>query len=80
MQVMEKTPSKVLLPDASKIQDIAILTANYAIPYVKSKGDTSTKMIDRRTIQDVGRRIPIYPDPVHRLCPKPVKTSIPDVL
>ena len=33
-------------------------------------------MIDRRTVQDVGREIPIYPDPVYRPPPKPVKSSI----
>ena len=63
MQVIENPPLKVLLPNTSKIQDIAIPTPNYAIP---TKGDTSTKMIDRRTIQDVSNEIPIYPDPVYR--------------
>ena len=29
-------------------------------------------MIDRKTIQDIGREIPIYPDPVYRPPPKPV--------
>ena len=33
-------------------------------------------MIDRRTIQDVSKEIPIYPNPVYRPSPKPVKTSI----
>ena len=42
MQVTEKPPSKVLLPDASKLQDIAIPIPNYTIPHVKPKGDTST--------------------------------------
>ena len=36
-------------------------------------------MIDGRTIKNVGREIPIYPDPVYRPPPKPVKTSISDV-
>ena len=40
------------------------------------KGDSSTNMIDRRTIQDVAREIPIYPGPVYRFPPKPVKTSV----
>ena len=46
MQVIEKPPSKVLFPNTSKIQDKAIPIANYTIPHVKPKGDTSTKMVD----------------------------------
>ena len=52
---------------------------NYTILQVKPKGDMSTKMIDRKTMLDVGKEIPIYPDPVYRPTPKPVKTSISDV-
>ena len=58
MQVTEKPPLKVILPNTSKIQDRAIPIPNYAIPHVKPKGDISTKMIDRKTIQDVCREIP----------------------
>ena len=43
------------MPNTSKIQDIAMLIPNYATPQVKPKGDTSTKMIDRKNIQDVGK-------------------------
>ena len=60
---MEKPPLKFLLPNASKIQDIATPMPNYTIP---PKGLTSTKMIDRRTIQDVSKEISIYPDPVYQ--------------
>ena len=66
MKVIEKPPSKVLIPDTSKMQDIAIPIPNYAIPHVKPKGDTGTKMIERKIIQDVGREIPIYPDAVYQ--------------
>ena len=72
-QVMEKSPSKILVPRTPKIQDIITPIPNYAIP---SRGDTSTKVIDRKTIQDVSKEIPIYLDPVYRLPPKPVKTPI----
>ena len=30
-------------------------------------------------LQDVGREIPIYPDPVYKPPPKPVKTHIPEI-
>ena len=65
-QVMEKPPLKVLLPNTSKVQDIAISIPNYATPQVKPRGDTTTEMIDRQTIQNVGKEIPINPDPVYR--------------
>ena len=36
-------------------------------------------MVKRKTTQDVSREIPIYPDPVYRSPPKPVKLPIPEV-
>ena len=36
-------------------------------------------MIDRKMIQDIGREIPTYPDPVNRHHPKPEKLPIPDI-
>ena len=36
-------------------------------------------MFDRKGIQDVGREIPIYLDPVYRPTPKPVKMPIPKI-
>ena len=48
------------------------------MPPVQSKGNLSTNMIDRKTIQNIAREIPIYPDTVYRPLPKPVKSPIPD--
>ena len=79
MQVTEKPPLVVLQPSTSKVQDIAIPVPNFATPQVKSKGDTSTKMIDRKTVQEVGREIPVYPDPVYRPFSKPVIPSMPNI-
>ena len=36
-------------------------------------------MIDRKTIQDVSKEIPIYLDPGYRPPPKPVRTPIPKI-
>ena len=36
-------------------------------------------MVERKAIQDISREIPIYPDPVYRPPPKPVKTPIPKI-
>ena len=66
VQATEKPPSKILMPNTSKTQDIAIPIPDYAVPLVKPKGGTSTKMIDRKIIQDVSKEISIYPDPVYR--------------
>ena len=68
VQVTEKPPSKVLLANTSKIQDIAIPMQNYTIP---PKGDASTKMIERKTIQGVGREFLFIQDPVYQSLPKP---------
>ena len=80
VQATEKPPSKISMPNTSKTQDIAIPIPDYAIPSVKPKGDTSRKVIERKIIQDVSKDIPIYPDPVYRPPPKPVRTSIPEIL
>ena len=65
------------MPNTSKTQNKAIPIQDYAIPLVKAKGDTSTRAIDRKIIQDVSKKI--YPDPVYRPPPKPVRTSIPEI-
>ena len=49
---------------------------HYTTPQVKPRGETSTKMTDRKTIKDVGKEIHIYPDSVYWTPPKQVKTSI----
>ena len=54
-QGTEKQPSKILKPDTSRMQDIAIPIPDYAIPLVKHRGDTSTRVIDRKIIQDVSK-------------------------
>ena len=52
---------------------------NYAIPHIKSKDDSGSRMVERKAIQDVSREMPIYPDPVYRPLPKPVKTPITEI-
>ena len=49
---------------------------NFTIHLRQSKGDSGTNMIDRKIIQDIAKEIPIYPDPIYRSLPKPVKTLI----
>ena len=71
-QAMEKQ-QKVLMPRTPKVQNNIVLIPNYANPYIYSKDDS---MVERNTIQDISREIPIYSDPVHRPPPKQVKTPL----
>ena len=77
-QATEKQ-TKVLVPNVPKIQDKIVPIPNYAIPHVRSKDDSGSTMVERKAIQDVSRKIPIYSDPVYRPPPTPVKTSIPKI-
>ena len=52
---MEKPPTKCLVPETPKILDITTPTPNFTIP---TKDDTSTKVIDRLTIEDVSKEFP----------------------
>ena len=45
------------------------------IPQTKSREDPSSRMVKRKTIQDIGREIPTYPDPIYRPSPKLTEIS-----
>ena len=53
--------------------------SNFRILPMHTKGNACTNMIDRKMIQDTGREISIYPDPVYRPPPKPEKMPMPDI-
>ena len=82
MQVMEKPieQPKAIMLETSIIRDKVLPIPNYAIPHVKSKDDSGSKMVERKAIQDISREIPIDPDPVYRPPPKPVKHLYPRFL
>ena len=67
------------MPKDSNAQNTMTKVPNFATP-VQSRCDSSTKVIDRKIIQDTSKGIPSYPDPVYRPPPKPVKMPIPEVL
>ena len=69
-----KQPLKI--PKVSKMQNTLTKAPNFPTP-VQSKGDASTKVIDRKIMQDTSKEIPICSDPVYRSPPKPVKMPIP---
>ena len=64
------------MPETSRIKGKVIPIPNFAIPPLKSRDDSDTHRVERMTIQDESREIPIYPDPVYRPPSKPVKPSI----
>ena len=72
-----KVISKVPIPEISTICDKII--PDYAIPHLSSGDNSSSKMVKSKTIQDVSRKIPTYPDLVYRPLPKPVKLPISEV-
>ena len=78
-QVMENPvlQPKVPVPETSRICDKIV--PECAIPHISSGDDSSYRMVKRKTIQDVSREIPIYPDPVYRPPPKPIKSPMSDV-
>ena len=67
------------MPTTPKIQDKVVSIPNYAIPHIKSKDDLGSRIVEGKAIQDVKMEIPIYPDPVYRPPPKPMKTPIPEI-
>ena len=81
VQVMKKPieQPKAIMPETSKIWDKVIPIPNYTIPQIKYKDVSGSRMVERKAIQDISRKIPIYPDPVYRPPPKPVKTHIPEI-
>ena len=62
-----------------KMQDKVMTVPNYVIPHIRFKGESGTKAIDRKMVQDITRENAIYPDPFYWPPPKPVKTPIPKI-
>ena len=74
-----KAVPKVPIPDDSRTHVKIIPIPDYAIPHTRSRDDSSSGMVKRKTIQDVSREIPIYPDPTYRPPPKSERIPIPEV-
>ena len=58
------------MPKASKVPNKII--PDYTIPHIIPHYSGS-RMVKKKAKQDVSKEIPIYPDPVFRPPPKPVK-------
>ena len=68
VQLMKKQidQPKVPVPKTSRKHDKIVPIPAYAIPYTRSGDDSGSRMVKRKTIQDVNRKIPIYPDQTYR--------------
>ena len=71
--------SKVPTPESSRIHDKIIPIPDYTIPQTRSDDDSSSRMVKRKTRQDISREILMYPYPTYRPTPKPVEVPIPDI-
>ena len=78
VQVMEKPVEQPKVPvhETSKMHDKIKPVPDSTIPH-SSGDDSSSRKVKRKSIQDTSREIPIYPDPVQRPPPKPVKLPMP---
>ena len=71
-----KITSKVPVPESSRIHDKIIPVPDYVIPQTRSGDDSKSRMVKRKTIQDISGGIPTYPDIIYRPPPKPTEIHL----
>ena len=83
VQVMEKPVEqpKVQMPETSRTHDKTktVPMPDKTIPHISSRDDSGSRTASRRTIQDINRELPSYPNSTYRPPPKPVKMPIPKI-
>ena len=79
VEEMEKPVEQSKFPVLENASICDKILPDYKIPHVWSGDDLSSKMVNRKTIQDVSREIPIYPNPVYRPPPKLIKLPMSEV-
>ena len=81
VQVMERPVEQPKAPvfKSSRLQNKIVPIPDYTIPHIGSRDYSGSRMDNRKTIQDINRELPAYPDPTYRLLPKPVKLPMPEV-
>ena len=70
---------KVLIPETSWIHDKIVLIPDYTIPHIRFRDDSSSRRVNRNSMQDINRKLPTCPDPTYRPLPKPIKSPMPEV-
>ena len=56
---------KVPIPKNSSSHDKIIPIPYYTIPQTRSGDNSSSGTVKRKTMQDIGKEIPMYPDPIY---------------
>ena len=70
---------KVPVPEQSWIDDKIIPVPDYPIPETIFGDETSSRTVKRKTIQDISREIPTYPDTIYRPLPKPTEIPLQEI-
>ena len=52
---------------------------DYIIPQTRSGSNLNSRMVKRKTIQDISREIPMYTDPIYRPPPKPTEIPLQEI-
>ena len=83
VQVIEKPVEqpKVPVPKMSRTHDKTktVPIPDCAIPHIISRNDSGSRMVSIKTIPDINRELPNYPNLTYRPLPKPVKLPIPKI-
>ena len=71
--------SKVPIPECPRIHDKITPIPESAIPHIISGDDSSSRMVNRKIIQDIIREILRYLDPIYRPHSKPEAIPLQEV-
>ena len=74
-----KVALKVPIPESPRIHDKIIPIPDYAIPQTRSVDESGSRMVRRKTMQDISREIPMYPAPMYRPPHKPTEIPLQEV-
>ena len=74
-----KVTLKIPILESLQIHNKIIPIPDYTILQTRSGDDSSSRMVKRKTIQDICREIPRYPNPIYRPPIKPTKIPIQEV-
>ena len=61
-----KVNAKVPRAECSRMHDKCTPIPDYTIPQTRSSDDSSSRMVKRKTIEDISREISMYPDLIYR--------------
>ena len=77
--IQPKTRPKISISESSQLCDKVILVPEDVIPQTMSGGDSISRKINRKPMQNTGREIPAYVDPIYRPPPKPTEIPLQEI-